>query len=220
MFIAIEGIDGAGKATQTALLAERFASEGKSVGTLAFPAYGSWSAVFAERYLRHELLEPKDGWDSRILASFYTFDRIGQLGHITTSLQTHDIVLSDRYSPSNFAYSGASLWLAGREVELDDFFAWLWDWEFIRAKLPMPDRIIFLDMPPQTAIELRAKRLGVQDRNEKNTALQEAVRHVITTYFPRLFGDRFIPIACVTPGGALLSPQSIAESVWQVLRTQ
>jgi len=51
LFIAIEGGDGSGKATQSKLLTTYLESLGKKVHTVAFPRHGEFSAYYADQYL-------------------------------------------------------------------------------------------------------------------------------------------------------------------------
>jgi len=60
LFIVIDGVDGSGKATQTKLLVERLRKEGQEVEKIDFPQYGTWSAVFVEKYLRGEFGSAQD----------------------------------------------------------------------------------------------------------------------------------------------------------------
>ena len=106
MFIAIEGADGTGKATQTRLLAERARSEGYRVDTLTFPQYGSWSAGFVERFLGGEF-GPLDATDPYIASTFYTLDRFAHRDEIYRSIVSHDLVIADRYTVSNLLHRGA-----------------------------------------------------------------------------------------------------------------
>ena len=50
-FIAIDGLDGSGKGTQTDILVERLKKEGKKVRVLSFPMYENDSSLFARMYL-------------------------------------------------------------------------------------------------------------------------------------------------------------------------
>ena len=51
---------------------------------------------------------------------------------------------------------------------------WLWDFEFVKLGLPVPDQVIFLDMAPEVADKLiaaRAQATAVQkDIHERDTA--------------------------------------------------
>lgn len=43
----------------------------------------------------------------------------------------------------------------------DEFLSWLWDTEFTKMGLPVPDKVIFLNMPPDISnklIDNRAKK--------------------------------------------------------------
>ena len=54
-FIVIDGLDGSGKGTQSAILAEALKKEGKKVLQIEFPLYSSDSSLFVRKYLGGEL---------------------------------------------------------------------------------------------------------------------------------------------------------------------
>ena len=58
--------------------------------------------------------------------------------------------------------------------EREEFLAWLWDLEFVKMGLPIPDAVVFLDMDPAVANQLiaaRAKETGAkEDIHEKDKA--------------------------------------------------
>ena len=56
--IIIEGGDGSGKATQTAMLVERLAAEGRPVRSVSFPDYDSDSSALVKMYLRGDFGGP------------------------------------------------------------------------------------------------------------------------------------------------------------------
>ena len=53
VFVVIDGTDGSGKGTQTALIIERLTAEGQRVKMVDFPQYGNGSAFFVEKYLKY-----------------------------------------------------------------------------------------------------------------------------------------------------------------------
>ncbi|HKL10669.1 MAG TPA: thymidylate kinase, partial [Clostridia bacterium] len=55
--------------------------------------------------------------------------------------------------------------------ERKDFMEWLWDLEFVKLGLPVPDCVVFLDMPPQMSGRL------MEDRNNKITGQKEKDIH-------------------------------------------
>ena len=70
-----------------------------------------------------------------------------------------DIILADRYTTSNMVHQAVKL--TDRE-ERESFLDWLWDFEFNKLGLPVPDKVVFLDMNPEVADQLIAARAAAQ----------------------------------------------------------
>lgn len=106
-----------------------------------------------------------------------------------------------------------------------DFFGWLYDLEFQRAKLPLPDKILFLSMGLKN-IEANLERKaaetkrayidpanqGTLDIVEKDMDYQKysllVGKEILPTYF-----DNYIVIDCEDDSGKLLSPQAIHQKI-------
>ena len=69
------------------------------------------------------------------------------------------IILADRYTTSNMVHQAVKL--TDRE-ERESFLDWLWDFEFNKLGLPVPDKVVFLDMDPEVADQLIAARAAAQ----------------------------------------------------------
>ena len=61
------------------------------------------------------------------------------------------IILADRYTTSNMVHQAVKI---EDKQERDEFLRWLWDTEFEKMGLPVPDKVIFLDMPPELSNQL------------------------------------------------------------------
>src|ERR1700733_4630387 len=92
LFIAIEGIDGAGKGTQFKLLVERLELAGFDVATFDFPRYDEPSSYFVKQYLNGAYgSRPRDV--SPYTASlFYALDRFAATKEIREALDEGKIV--------------------------------------------------------------------------------------------------------------------------------
>ena len=73
--IVIEGLDGSGKGTQTALLRDRIISEGYAVKQISFPNYSESSASLVKSYLSGEFGSSPDSVNAYAASSFYAVDR-------------------------------------------------------------------------------------------------------------------------------------------------
>lgn len=78
------------------------------------------------------------------------------------------IILADRYTTSNMVHQAVKL---KDPAEREEFLTWLWDFEFGRLQLPVPDRVIYLDMPPEISDRLINSR-AAKDSSRKRTFMR------------------------------------------------
>lgn len=163
--ITIEGTDCSGKSTQLALLCRRLEAEGVEFKKVAFPRYDSDSSALVRMYLGGEFGENVSAVNPYAASSFFAVDRVASyLREWKTYLDNGGTVLLDRYTTSNAIYQASKM----PESEQAAFCDWLFDFEYNLLKLPEPDDVIFLDMPPEYAESLMQKRVGEEDIHEKD----------------------------------------------------
>ena len=156
-FIVIDGLDGSGKATQTALLRERLTAMGLSARTITFPDYDSDSSALVRMYLGGEIGKDPDDVNAYAASSFYAVDRVASyLTSWRDDLERYDYIIADRYTTSNIIHQMSKL----PEGERDDYIDWLFDYEYVRLGLPEPDMVIFLSVTPEVSQRLLAERYG------------------------------------------------------------
>ena len=175
MLIAIEGIDGSGKGTQAKLLHERLLEVGVRSELISFPRYSQ--THFGQtigRFLNGEFGQ-LDQVDPHLAATLYAADRFESLGMLTDLLATRDVVVSDRYVPSNIAHQGAKRTGEARQQLAD----WISKVEYGVFGLPQADLVIHLDLPAETAQELIARK-SKRDYTDKAADLQEADRDYLS----------------------------------------
>ncbi len=145
-FIVLDGKDGAGKATQTALLVARLRSEGRQIGTLDFPQY----TVNTYGKLIKECLQGEHGdflaVDPRVASTLYAVDRFESKGLLLELLAQNDVVILDRYVSANMLHQGAQI---ADMQERQDFLLWLEHVEYGIFGMPKPDRTISLSVSPE-----------------------------------------------------------------------
>src|SRR5438552_15172430 len=109
LLLAIEGIDGAGKGTQAARLAETAAGHGRRVASFSFPLYDGnpFSRAVAD-YLNGEF-GGADEVHPELAALLYAGDRFHARPRLLEALAVSDLVVCDRYVASNAAHQGAKL---------------------------------------------------------------------------------------------------------------
>jgi dTMP kinase len=158
--IVIDGSDGSGKATQTALLLKRLKKEGYRARTLDFPRYET--NLFGG--LIGECLAGEHGdfagLDPRIASVLYAADRFESKGMIEKWLGEGCVVVLDRYVSSNQIHQGGKVADAKHRRS---FLEWLDRMEFGVFGLPRPDAIIHLHVPTETSRRLLQEK-GATDK--------------------------------------------------------
>lgn len=215
MLIAIEGIDGSGKGTQAKLLLERAARDGHSAELLAFPMYeGSFFGQEIARYLNGEF---GDVWSvhPRFAATLYAGDRFEARDRLWRLRAELDLVICDRYTPSNQAHQSVKLPASDR----GDFFAWLDRLEHEVFGIPRPDLVVFLDLPPDRAAELiqRKATRAYTDRKADIHEVDEAyLRSVHESYHELSEGWGWVTIPCLRDG-EVRPLDEIHEAIWSAI---
>lgn len=194
MLIAVEGVDGAGKRTLSGGLREAFEAAGKSVATCAFPRYGQ--SVPAD--VAHEALHGRHGdlaSSVYAMAMLFALDRAGAVEHIDELRRNHDVVILDRYVASNAAYSAARLHQdAGGEVA-----AWVYEMEYRRLGLPMPDWQVLLGVSAELASQRARQRARqeadrARDAYERDDKLQQRTGAVYAGLAAADWGGRWLVV--------------------------
>ena len=154
-FIAIEGLDGSGKETQTNLLYEKLKKRQNNVLKLSFPDYKSKSSDLVKMYLSGEISQNADEINAYAASSFYSADRyISFIKNWKTQYEAGSVILTDRYTTSNQIYQTAKL----QKKSWKEFIEWIEDFEYKKLSLPSPDLVIFLNVPVEISQQLMLKR--------------------------------------------------------------
>lgn len=211
--IDIEGADGAGKATQTKMLAEALAREGRDVATFSFPRYYESRAG----KLIGELLSGKHGdfmtMPPYVSALPYAMDRAGAKDALQAALDAGKIVLCDRYTPSNLAHQSAKL-PPDEQSALAEFIEGL---EYDDLRIPRPEVVVYLGVPTDVSSDLISKKESrtyieggaKRDQAERNIAHQDRTRAA----YLRLAAERGWHVIDCVKDGALRSPEDIHAEV-------
>lgn len=184
--VAIEGIDGAGKATQSDLLRDSIEASGESAKVLSFPVYESFFGSTVRQLLDGKLPHSAETVDPQSMALWYALDRWETFERLTSS---PDWLILNRFTLSNAVYQSARLEVASSEdpdtVEADEadrVFHWILDLEQRHLKLPNPGVTVVLDVEPavsQDRSDRRAQLAGsgaTQDVYERSAKLLDAAR--------------------------------------------
>lgn len=190
-FLVFDGVDGAGKGTQIALLRDALVARGHAVHVTCEPSDWPIGAMI-RRYLRHELTDGVPGWQS--MALLFAADRMQHLEHeIVPRLSRGEIVICDRYDASSLAYQSA---MRGEDVEEQDrALEWI---AALNAEARRPDLTLLLDLDPEIAARRRAAR-GNDEEMLERIDLQRRVRTQyakVPRFRPR---DRFVTLDASPP---------------------
>ena len=154
LFISLEGIDGSGKSTQAARLADHLRSRGLIVHLTREPG-GSAGA----EEIRRLLVEGDPGrWSPETEILLFTAARRDHLERlIRPALGRGEIVICDRFADSTRVYQGAA------RADLRSTVDALHDL-MIRTE---PDLTLIIDMDPETALARGLARSSGEDRFEE-----------------------------------------------------
>lgn len=167
--IAIEGLDGSGKQTQSALLKAELANAGYKVASVDFPRYGKKSAVLCEAYLQGELAAHADEVGAYAASTLFAVDRyVSYLTEWKTIYENSDFLVADRYVTSNAIHQCGKL----PHEEWNGFVKWLYDFEFGKLGLPKPDMVFYLSMPVDMCEKLLSSRYA-GDESKKDIHEQD-----------------------------------------------
>ena len=176
LLIAIEGGDGAGKATQTALLTEKLIAAGQNAHKVSFPAYGQPSCTMVESYLRGDFGTDPNAVNAYAASMFYAVDRYATFKKNWGNLyQDGSIIIADRYTTANALFQVTKV----AKIERKSYLDWLYDLEYNKMGLPRPDLVVYLDVPPEVSERMRTQReadTNTQADIHENLAMQQKVR--------------------------------------------
>ena len=148
VLIAIEGIDGAGKTTQTNFLKKTLIAEGYEVISFKEPTDGKWGMKIKDIALYgRENVTPEEE------INLFILDRKEDVANnINPALKNKKVVIMDRYYYSNMAYQGA----LGVDVDYIQ--------KENQNQFPIPNVVIILDVAPKIGIsriqKLRKEKLN------------------------------------------------------------
>lgn len=160
--IAIEGIDGAGKRTLCSFMKKYLESQEYEVAQFEYPDYSSTWGKIIEEYLHHKI-------ELNINEQFFTYfiDILKDQDKICNVLKKGNIVIMDRYFSSTLAFQCAKGF---------DFQSAL---SIIRTmNVIEPDLTLFIQIPPQLALERKFNQKKSLDRHEKDRELLEKVDNI------------------------------------------
>jgi len=213
LLLVFEGIDGSGKGTQAARLAETATAHGRRVASFSFPLYDDnpFSRAIGA-YLNGEY-GGLDRVHPALSALLYACDRHHARPQLVAALDECDLVVCDRYVGSNLAHQGSQLEGEERERLLE----WLLEVEYGEFALPRPGLVVLLDAPPALARELVARKGARSYTALEHDILESDVAHLDASreiYLDLALREGWRVVATAGEDGAVRSVDDVAAEIW------
>lgn len=197
VLITFEGIEGSGKSTQVAMLAERLVAGGVSVVTTREPG----GTPLGER-VRAILLDPASDPVARSELFLLEAARAQLVERvIAPALAAGSVVLSDRFADSSLAYQGAARRLG------DEVVATL---NAIACGAVVPSRTIVLDLPVELALGRARSRPSTTADNRRFEDEAVAFHQRVARGYRELAEREPLRVAMVSASG---SPAAVHQRV-------
>lgn len=162
--IIMEGLDGSGKSTQTALLEEFLSNRNICFKKIKLPDYDSPSSTLVNMYLGGEFGTDASDVNAYAASAFYAVDRFASFKlKWKEDYDNGTLILADRYATSNSIYQMEKI----DRSDWDNYLEWSEDFEYNKIGIPRPDLVIYLDMPVEISQKLMTNRYN-GDENKKD----------------------------------------------------
>ena len=214
--IVIEGADGSGKQLQSQLLFKAFEDRGEKVKLQSFPNYQSASSAPVKMYLGGELSASANEIDAYQSSVLFAVDRLCTMKQLEKFIKDGGTLILDRYVQSNMFHQACKI---TDEKECDKFLDWIDNFEFGLLKLPKPDVVFFLDVPPQVSKKLREER-NINKNGQKTDIHETDQDHLIKAYNTGIkVSERFgwQKIHCVDNNNNIESPNTIHKKIMEIV---
>lgn len=213
--IVIEGTDGSGKSTQFRLMAERLQRENIEFRKLVFPRYSEESSALIRMYLNGAFGSDPDDVNAYAASAFYAVDRFASYRQDWGEYyENGGLIFSDRYTTSNAVHQAAKEKAEDRPA----FLQWLYEFEYDKLGLPVPDLVIYLDVPTDFTEKLMRTREAAThtkaDIHEQNSAYLATCRETgraAAAYY------NWAVVNCVRDG-QMRSIEDIHEQIYTLIR--
>ena len=214
LLVAIEGADGAGKATAAANACKMLVERGIGACVISFPRYSETTGGFAlGEFLSGRIPVPVT---PRAAAVLYALDRLESVDAVAKTAASHEVIIFDRYIASNMVYQASKVPpIAAREM-----MDWIFHMETETFGVQPPDLSIYLNTPLETAHQLmllkhrRSYTDRQYDEHEADLELQRRVRENYATISKSGLAGPWQVVSTVAQSG-LRPPIDIASEIVQ-----
>lgn len=161
-FVVIDGLDGSGKGSVTRMLREYLSKRGVENDLISFPMYSCESSSLVKLYLSGALGQKPEDNNAYAASMLFSADRYVSYKEVWGRLyeKPDSVLIADRYTSANAVHQLTKL----PEDEWDRFLWWLYDFEYRKLGLPVPDHTVYIEMPPAICRRLIAKRAAETGR--------------------------------------------------------
>lgn len=217
--IVIEGTDCSGKETQTSLLVQRLAKEGRKIERLSFPSYDTptgrivGGAYLGKKYIGEGYFpEGAANVDPKVASLYYAADRRYSRDKIIDLVNKGYTVVIDRYVESNMGHQGGKIFDKEKRLKLYEDLANL---EYGFLELPKPDLTIFLYMPYKKVAELKSGRSEPGDQHESSMLY---IRNAEAAYLELAELHNYKKVTCVLKDNKLRDIMDIHEEIYNIVK--
>ncbi|TGO16118.1 hypothetical protein BTUL_0032g00810 [Botrytis tulipae] len=202
-FILIEGLDRAGKTTQVKKLCDKLYASGRNVKLMRFPDRTTSIGQQINSYLQSSTTLPDQS--IHLLFSANRWEKAQEIRDLIAQGYT---IVCDRYYYSGMIYTSSKY-----SIDSPNHLSLEWC-KNPEIGLPMPDRVIFLDLEPEEA----EKRGGYGDEKYETREMQRRVRNGFLTLqdsaLPGFEHERRI-MKAIDAGNGL---DEVAEKIWDAVK--
>lgn len=222
--IVIEGTDFSGKTTQHNKVVGRMKAEGYDIGVASFPVYEDEGSVFVRRYLEGVYGEEVESVSAKQASYFYGLDRYDSYKRSEWGRKYKEggLLIFARYTTSNMVHQASKI--ESKEGRLK-YIEWLKQFEYKDLGLPEPDKVIFLDMPPEVRVKLKEKR-DKEQGGLASSGTEKDIHEKDKEYLDRSYRvakevakeEGWVVISCVDEDGVLKTIEAIHKEIYREVR--
>lgn len=217
----IDGTDGSGKQTQFMKLKTKFDELGINYKLVSFPNYESPSSSLVKMYLSGDFGKHAGDVSAYVASTFYAADRYATYKKdLEKYYETGGIILADRYTSSNMIHQAGKI---TDKEERRKFIEWLFDLEFNMYKIPKPDKVFFLNMPPKDTFKLMENRENKFSHEQKKDIHESDPEYLTQSYkaaceLAKEYG--WEEINCVDKDGNIRTIEDIHEEIFNIVKDE
>ncbi|MGM0639931.1 MAG: dTMP kinase [Thermotogota bacterium] len=214
LIVLESGTDSSGKETQTNLLFSRLKNDNLNILKIEYPDYKSESSALIKMYLNGEFGTDPYSVNPFASSSFFAVDRYASFKKKWENIYKNGgIIIADRYTTSNMVHQASKI---KDDKEKNYFLEWLYDFEFNKIGIPEPDKVFFLDVPPDVSYSLMKNRKNKINGSSKKDIHENNLDYLLNTYNNALYVSSkydWERIICVK-NGKMKSIQEINDEIY------